>query len=123
MTKPFSSDVLLSAIRSALRRSQTALGYQAGMQAIRHAYASLSPREREVMALVVFGLLNKQVGGELGITEITVKAHRGKVMQKLKVDSLADLVRMASSLDVSHASFDARNLNPDFAAVSAASAA
>ena len=123
LTKPFRSDVLLSAIRSALRCSQTALDYQVEMRAIRDAYASLSPREREVMALVVSGLLNKQVGGELGITEITVKAHRGKVMQKMKADSLADLVRMASSLGVSHGSFDARNLNPDFAAASVASAA
>ena len=70
------------------------------MQALRDRYASLSRREREVMALVVSGLLNKQVGGELGISEITVKAHRGQVMRKMKADSLADLVNMAARLDV-----------------------
>jgi FixJ family two-component response regulator len=98
LTKPFGEEVLLSAIRSALERSQTALGDEANMRALRECYASLSRREREVMALVVSGLLNKQVGGELGISEITVKAHRGKVMRKMKADSLADLVTMAARL-------------------------
>jgi FixJ family two-component response regulator len=65
---------------------------------LRNCYASLTPRERQVMALVVSGLLNKQVGGELGISEVTVKAHRGQVMQKMKANSLADLVRMAARL-------------------------
>ncbi len=98
LTKPFSDDVLLRAIRQALERSRAALGHEAEMRVLRDRYASLSQRERQVMALVVSGLLNKQVGGELGISEITVKAHRGKVMQKMKADSLADLVKMAARL-------------------------
>jgi FixJ family two-component response regulator len=98
LTKPFDDEMLLSAIRHALERSRTALAHEAEMLGLRECYASLSPREREVMALVVSGLLNKQVGGELGISEITVKAHRGQVMQKMKADSLADLVRMAARL-------------------------
>ncbi len=98
LTKPFSDDVLLSAIRAALERSRVALSLEAEMRILRDRYASLSQRERQVMALVVSGLLNKQVGGELGISEITVKAHRGKVMQKMKADSLADLVKMAARL-------------------------
>jgi FixJ family two-component response regulator len=98
LTKPFRDDVMLSAIREALERSRVALGHEAEMSVLRDCYASLSPRERQVMGLVVSGLLNKQVGGELGISEITVKAHRGQVMQKMKADSLADLVRMAGRL-------------------------
>ena len=98
LTKPFNDDVLLSAIRAALERSRVALSLEAEMRVLRDRYASLSQRERQVMALVVSGLLNKQVGGELGISEITVKAHRGKVMQKMKADSLADLVKMATRL-------------------------
>jgi FixJ family two-component response regulator len=98
LTKPFNDDVLLTAIRAALERSRVALGLEAEMRELRDRYASLSQRERQVMALVVSGLLNKQVGGELGISEITVKAHRGKVMQKMKADSLAALVKMAARL-------------------------
>jgi FixJ family two-component response regulator len=98
LTKPFSDGVLLSAIRAALERSRVALSQEAEMRVLRDRYASLSHRERQVMALVVSGRLNKQVGGELGISEITVKAHRGKVMQKMKADSLADLVRIAAKL-------------------------
>ena len=98
LTKPFGDDVLLSAIRNAIERSQTSLGREAERRVLQASYASLSRREREVMALVVSGLLNKQVGGELGISEITVKAHRGQVMRKMQADSLADLVNMAARL-------------------------
>jgi FixJ family two-component response regulator len=98
LTKPFSDDVLLSAIAGALERSRAALGHEAELREVRDRYESLSRREREVMALVVSGLLNKQVGSELHISEITVKAHRGKVMRKMKADSLADLVNMAARL-------------------------
>jgi FixJ family two-component response regulator len=98
LTKPFKDDVLLAAIRAALERSRVALSREAEMRGLRDRYSSLSQRERQVMALVVSGLLNKQVGGKLGISEITVKAHRGKVMQKMKADSLADLVRMSARL-------------------------
>ena len=103
LTKPFSGDVLLSAIRNAIERSLTALGHEAEMRGLRDRYASLTRREREVMALVASGLLNKQVGGELGISEITVKAHRGQAMQKMKADSLADLVKMAARLGLAFA--------------------
>jgi FixJ family two-component response regulator len=98
LMKPFSDDVLLNAIQHAIERSQTALGHEADIRSLRDCYASLSRREREVMTLVVTGLLNKQVGFELGISEITVKAHRGKVMRKMKADSLPDLVTMAAKL-------------------------
>jgi FixJ family two-component response regulator len=103
LTKPFSDEVLLSAIRQALEHSRLVLGHEAEMQALRYCYASLTRRERQVMALVVTGLLNKQVGGELGISEITVKAHRGKVMQKMKADSLPALVKMSARLGVAAA--------------------
>jgi len=103
LTKPFRNDALLSAIEEALRRSHNALDHEAEMQLLRGRYASLSVREREVMELVVSGLLNKHIGGKLGISEITVKAHRGKVMRKMQADSLADLVNMAARLRVSSA--------------------
>jgi FixJ family two-component response regulator len=98
LLKPFNDEALLSAIRQAIDRSRVTLGHEAEMQVLRDRYASLTPREREVLALVVSGLLNKQVGYDLGISEITVKAHRGNMMQKMKADSLADLVRMAGRL-------------------------
>jgi FixJ family two-component response regulator len=100
LTKPFGNDVLLSAIRNAIERSQSTLGREAETRVLRDCYASLTHRERQVMALVVSGLLNKQVGGELGISEITVKAHRGKVMQKMKANSLPELVKMAAKLRI-----------------------
>src|SRR5246127_3570255 len=98
LTKPFTNDALLDAIGGAIKRSRTAVRQEAELRVLRSAYASLTPREREVMALVVSGLLNKQVGGELGISEITVKAHRGQVMRKMKADSLPELVTMAARL-------------------------
>ncbi len=103
LTKPFGDEVLLSAVRQAIERSRTALAREAEMRALRDCYASLTPRERQVMALVASGLLNKQVGGELDISEITVKAHRGQVMRKMKADSLADLVNMAARLSLAPA--------------------
>jgi FixJ family two-component response regulator len=98
LTKPFDIEILLQAMRNAISRNQDALRREAAMQELRNAYASLSKREREVMALVVSGLLNKQVGGEMGISEITVKAHRGQVMRKMKASSFADLVNMSAKL-------------------------
>jgi FixJ family two-component response regulator len=100
LTKPFGTDVLLSAIRQALERSRATLGYEEQLRALRTSLASLTAREREVMELVVAGLLNKQVGGRLGISEITVKAHRGNMMRKMGVESFAELVTMAGKLDV-----------------------
>jgi FixJ family two-component response regulator len=98
LTKPFDDNTLLSAIRQALERSRAALEHEAEIRALQERYASLSTREREVMSLVVRGLLNKQVGFELGISEITVKAHRGRVMRKMKANSLAELVTIGAKL-------------------------
>jgi FixJ family two-component response regulator len=100
LTKPFGNDVLRNAIGQALRRSRAALAREADLRSHRACYSSLTPRERETMALVVSGLLNKQIALELGISEITVKAHRGQVMRKMQVQSLAELVRVAGALDV-----------------------
>jgi FixJ family two-component response regulator len=98
LVKPCRHEVLLTAIRQSLERSRVALDHEIQLRDFRDRYASLTPRERQVMALVVSGLLNKQVGGELGISEFTVKAHRGQVMQKMKANSLADLVRLAAKV-------------------------
>jgi FixJ family two-component response regulator len=98
LTKPFSDDALVAAIRQALERSRASLAEGREIRALRDRYDSLTPREEQVMQLVVNGLLNKQVAGELNISEITVKAHRGRVMSKMKAGSLADLVRMSAKL-------------------------
>jgi FixJ family two-component response regulator len=102
LTKPLNGEVLLSAIQQALDRSRAALALQSDLRALRERYSLLSRREQEVMTLVVFGLLNKQVGFELGISEITVKAHRGQVMRKMQARSLPDLVNMAAKLGIEH---------------------
>lgn len=98
LVKPCGNDLLLGAIRHSLERSRMALDRGMEMHNLQNRLGLLTPRERQVMALVVSGLLNKQVGGELGISEITVKGHRGQVMQKMKAGSVADLVRMAAKL-------------------------
>src|SRR3982750_5032276 len=100
LTKPFNEDVLLRTIQQCVERSRVVLREQAEMRVLRGRYESLTPREREVMALVVPGLLNKQVGAELGISEITVKAHRGQLMRKMQADSLAGLVTMTARLNL-----------------------
>ena len=100
LTKPFDSEVLLNTIRYAIKRSEITLGREVQLRKLRADFGSLTPREREVMAGVAAGLPNKQVGTELGISEITVKAHRGNVMRKMKADSFAHLVNMASKLRV-----------------------
>jgi FixJ family two-component response regulator len=100
LTKPFDAEALLIGIRHAIKRSEVALGRESQLRALRTYYGSLTQREREVMTLVVSGLLNKEVGGELGISEITVKAHRGNVMRKMKANSFVNLINMATRLRV-----------------------
>ena len=109
LTKPFDDEVLLSAIRNAIKRSAAVLEDQAEMTSLRNLYDSLTPREQDVMRLVVAGMLNKQIGLKLGISEITVKAHRGKMMQKMKADSIADLVKTAVILGLAPAKNPWRN--------------
>jgi FixJ family two-component response regulator len=98
LTKPFEDSALLAAIEQAIERSRAALDLEQGLRVLRARHAKLSRREREVMSLVVSGLLNKEIGSELGISEITVKAHRGKVMRKMEAQSLAELVTMSAEL-------------------------
>ena len=98
LTKPFNDEALLSAIRHSIERSNVALRRETETGALRDCYASLTPREKEVLVLVVSGLSNKQVGAELGVSEITVKAHRGRVMQKMQAESLPGLVKIATRL-------------------------
>lgn len=102
LTKPLRNDALLAAIATAIERSRPLLGQEVEKQSLRDRYASLSGREQEVMALVVSGLMNRQIGSQLGICEITVKTHRGRVMRKMRARSLADLVKMAASLGLGH---------------------
>ena len=114
LTKPFTNDALLGAVRQALDRSRIALEQDAEMQNLRRCYESLSVRERQVMSLVVSGLLNKQVAGELSLREITVKVHRGRVMEKMKAGSFAELVDMAARLRVTRPRNTGPSLTPWF---------
>jgi FixJ family two-component response regulator len=104
LTKPFSNEALLSAIRNAIERSRVKLDNETEIRALRTRYSALTMREREVMTMVASGMLNKQVGDELGITEITVKFHRGNLMRKMNADSFAELVKMAARLRITGSS-------------------
>jgi FixJ family two-component response regulator len=109
LTKPFADEVLLAAITESIEHSRASLSRQSELQVLRDLYARLTPRERQVMALVVSGLLNKQVAGDLGLSEITVKAHRGQVMRKMQAKSLADLVTLAARLQAGRPEAAARS--------------
>jgi FixJ family two-component response regulator len=109
LNKPYSDEMLLGAVKQAIKCSDATLRREAELRSIRERFASLSPRERQVMALVVRGLVNRQVGRELFITEITVKVHRGNVMRKMKAGSLAELVNMAATLGFAHDRIAARS--------------
>jgi len=100
LTKPFSADELLTLVHEALAQDRERRAKQAGLDRLRQCLQSLTPREREVLPLVVSGLLNKQAAAHLGISEVTLQIHRTNVMRKMEADSLADLVRMAGSLDI-----------------------
>jgi FixJ family two-component response regulator len=100
LTKPIASEALLNAIRHAIERSSVVLAEEAAMRSLRECHASLTCREREVMAGVISGLLNKQIGAELDISEITVKAHRGSMMRKMRANSVPHLVNMAAKLGI-----------------------
>ena len=100
LTKPFGDDAILQAVASALDRSREAIKRLESLRVLRKRYESLSHRERQVMAMVITGLMNKQIGAQLGICEITVKAHRGRVMQKMQAGSLAELVRFGAEIDI-----------------------
>ncbi len=106
LTKPLDEGVLLAAMERAIDRSRKALREHAGLKSLRERYASLTKREQRVMELIVAGRLNKQAAAELGISEITVKAHRGKLMRKMEADSLAELVKMDTELHARAQSFN-----------------
>lgn len=112
LTKPFAPEQLLGVIAGALELSRRALERESELQSLRTSHSSLTLRERQVMALVVLGRMNKQIGGELGICEMTVKAHRGHVMRKVGAKSLAELVNMAGCLGYATAGRGPRNSAP-----------